>query len=294
MPIYNPPASGGITSVTASAPLYSSGGASPNITIVADANNSIYIGGGGTVVTSATYNLSLGALALHDVQSGSSNFALGPGTLQYNISGSNNTAIGPQALNYLRDSNNNIAIGFNACLTEHGWGNVAIGYSSMGGGGGVGDYNVGIGGYTIPLPGTKNVAIGLGAGQSINGQNYNTFIGVYAGVTNTGDASVMIGYNAGYNETGSNKLYIANSSTATPLIYGEFDTVRVGIGIVATAKLHLPASDGGASNAPLKFTAGTLLGTPEVGAMEFVDDGTNGHLYITRHIAGILTRSLII
>ncbi|MFW6132001.1 MAG: hypothetical protein ACOC5F_05340 [Candidatus Aminicenantaceae bacterium] len=27
----------------------------------------------------------------------------------------------------------------------------------------------------------------------------------------------------GYNETGSNKLYIDNSDTSPPLIYGEFD-----------------------------------------------------------------------
>jgi len=34
---------------------------------------------------------------------------------------------------------------------------------------------------------------------------------------------VFIGHEAGYDETGSNKLYIDNSNTTTPLIYGEFD-----------------------------------------------------------------------
>ena len=40
---------------------------------------------------------------------------------------------------------------------------------------------------------------------------------------------VMIGYQAGYNATGNNKLYIDNSGTLSPLIYGEFDNnfVRV-------------------------------------------------------------------
>jgi len=33
---------------------------------------------------------------------------------------------------------------------------------------------------------------------------------------------VFIGYEAGYNETGSNKLYIDNSDTEDPLIYGDF------------------------------------------------------------------------
>ncbi len=34
----------------------------------------------------------------------------------------------------------------------------------------------------------------------------------------------MIGWAAGYSETGSDKLYIANSTTTTPLIYGDFNT----------------------------------------------------------------------
>jgi hypothetical protein len=69
----------------------------------------------------------------------------------------------------------------------------------------------------------------------------------------------------------------------------------VGIGVVSpTAKLHLPAGTATAGTAPQKFTAGTLLAALELGALEFVDDGTNGHLYITRNIAGVLTRSMIL
>jgi hypothetical protein len=46
-----------------------------------------------------------------------------------------------------------------------------------------------------------------------------------------------LGYNAGYNETGSNKLYIDNSGTTTPLIYGEFDNqfVKINANFTATA-----------------------------------------------------------
>lgn len=39
----------------------------------------------------------------------------------------------------------------------------------------------------------------------------------------TGSGNVFLGHNAGYNEMGSNKLYIENSDISTPLIYGEFD-----------------------------------------------------------------------
>jgi hypothetical protein len=70
---------------------------------------------------------------------------------------------------------------------------------------------------------------------------------------------------------------------------------NVGIGTTSpTAVLHLKAGTATASTAPLKFTAGTLLSSLELGALEFVDDGTNGHLYITRNIAGVLTRTLIV
>jgi len=65
----------------------------------------------------------------------------------------------------------------------------------------------------------------------------------------------------------------------------------VGIGTQApTAALHLPAGKAAASSAPLKLTAGILLTTPELGAMEFTDDGTTAHLYITTRIATVVTR----
>jgi hypothetical protein len=39
----------------------------------------------------------------------------------------------------------------------------------------------------------------------------------------------MIGHKAGYNETGSNKLYISNGDTASPLIHGDFSSGEVTI-----------------------------------------------------------------
>ena len=49
-------------------------------------------------------------------------------------------------------------------------------------------------------------------------------MGYRAGNNNqTGSGNVFLGYYAGFYETGSNKLYIDNSFTSTPLIYGEFD-----------------------------------------------------------------------
>lgn len=57
-----------------------------------------------------------------------------------------------------------------------------------------------------------------------------------------GSNNVFIGYQAGYNEGNSNKLYISNSSTATPLIYGDFSTKQLGLSTnTLTGALNFPA-----------------------------------------------------
>jgi hypothetical protein len=88
--------------------------------------------------------------------------------------------------------------------------------------------------------GHRNTFIGFGAGQSNTTGFRNTFIGLSAGVSNTtgslntyigrasgwynqtGSGNVFIGNYAGANELGSDKLYISNSDTNDPLIFGDF------------------------------------------------------------------------
>jgi hypothetical protein len=65
----------------------------------------------------------------------------------------------------------------------------------------------------------------------------------------------------------------SNDSTQADQIYMD-PNGNVGIkNVTPSAQLHLPAGVNSVGKAPLKFTAGTNLTTPEVGAMEF--DGTN-------------------
>jgi hypothetical protein len=72
--------------------------------------------------------------------------------------------------------------------------------------------------------GSKNYFSGFAAGYKNTSGGSNTYIGYQAGHENaSGSGNIMIGNMAGYSETGSNKLYISNSSTTTPLIYGQFD-----------------------------------------------------------------------
>jgi hypothetical protein len=71
--------------------------------------------------------------------------------------------------------------------------------------------------------GSYNSFFGYAAGANNHG-NKNVFLGYGAGQGNSGDSSIFIGYTAGKNETRSQRLYIANSETSAPLIYGEFNT----------------------------------------------------------------------
>jgi hypothetical protein len=85
-------------------------------------------------------------------------------------------------------------------------------------------------GFTIPVStivnASRNTLVGRGAYQlSFNGEN-NTMVGYQAGRSPTGailNRSVFLGYQAGLNETNSDRLYISNTSTTTPLIFGAFD-----------------------------------------------------------------------
>jgi len=73
-----------------------------------------------------------------------------------------------------------------------------------------------------------------------------------------------------------------NGSTPTPITFWTNGVRRatfsgtdgyLGIGIAsATAYLHIKAGTATANTAPLKFNSGTLMGTPEAGAVEFLTD----------------------
>ncbi len=91
--------------------------------------------------------------------------------------------------------------------------------------------------------GDQNVFVGYYAGRSTNGYQ-NTFIGSEAGYLNvSGTGNVFIGHQAGRNETGSNLLYIANTNTSSPLIYGNFSSGSIKINGRITARDIMPDGD---------------------------------------------------
>jgi hypothetical protein len=168
----------------------------------------------GFQLTTGINNTSFGYLSLYSTTTGSHNGAFGYGALQNNVSG-----------------NYNFAMGSNALLTNTS-----------------GAFNMAVGAHALILntTGSQNSAIGSNALQSNTIGSNNIGIGYNAGYSNqTGDGNIFIGANAGFNETGNAKLYIANTSTTTPLIYGDFSAKYVTIGDVTPALRTQGVATGG-------------------------------------------------
>lgn len=110
-----------------------------------------------------------------------------------------------------------------------------------------GNYNTAIGSSArlYGTTGSNNVSIGAYADMYDQTGANNTIIGYQAGnggVLHSKWGNVFLGYQAGFNELGSNKLYIANTSTSTPLIYGNFATNALTVNGTLTATGTLAAS----------------------------------------------------
>ncbi len=133
----------------------------------------------------------------------------------------------------------NTMIGYDAGTSNVGHNNTFVGRSSgQTNTEGEGNTFVGVSSGTVNAGGDNNTYIGFNAGISATGSN-NTYLGRSAGATAAGFGNVYIGMSAGYYETGNNRLFIANSSTSTPLIFGDFEAQQVGIGTTSpTATMH--------------------------------------------------------
>lgn len=146
--------------------------------------------------------------------SGNYNVFIGPNSGMNNKTGFSNISIGQGAGQNLNDGDKNIFIGVSAGnMNADGTDNVFIGNFA-------GNQNIM----------SSNVFIGRTSGYSNSTGTNNVFVGEQSGRFNVdGSGNVFLGDQAGINEKGSNKLYISNSSTTTPLIYGEFDNGKIDI-----------------------------------------------------------------
>lgn len=267
--------------------------------------------------TTGSNNLAIGANALYKNTTGDNNIAIGNTVLSQAQTATDNIGIGNNAMGSgAVTGNNNVAIGStNLYYNTTGAGNTAIGkgalYKNT-----TGTNNIGIGSNAVSYCQTVSGLIGIGsnAGNKINAGGYSVIIGSDMSQSNlaTMDRSVAIGSvnvakmtsltNStilGYNiqaddshtalqnviaiNTGRRTMTLSkdNYINIANVIYANTFTVgreQVGIGVDnPSARLHLPASTADGGSAPIKITAGTLMGSAENGAFEF--DGT--HLYFT-------------
>jgi uncharacterized protein (TIGR02145 family) len=124
-------------------------------------------------------------------ETGDDNIFIGSGAGIYDLDGQYNVFIGQRSGQFNTTGKLNTFVG-----TGAGWSNTS---------------------------GLRNTYIGLSTGASSSTGSYNTYIGRIAGYFNeAGDSNVFVGNSAGQYEMGSQKLYISNSETSEPLIYGDF------------------------------------------------------------------------
>jgi len=176
--------------------------------------------------TTGINNIAIGTFALLSNVDGQNNVGIGKDALRLNVSGSDNFALGVGAL-YNNTGEDNIAFGRASLYSNTtGANNVGIGRSTLNSNT-TGKFGVAIGNSTLTnsVDGWYNVGIGYRALRDVTSGAKNVAIGGLAGYSaGSGDLNVFLGHNAGYFWTGSNALFISNSDTTTPLIYGEFDT----------------------------------------------------------------------
>ncbi|MCP4551839.1 MAG: hypothetical protein GY834_07320, partial [Bacteroidetes bacterium] len=171
---------------------------------------------------------------LNDDLSSNENIFIGYEAGKSNTSGNRNTAHGSRALHSNKTGNYNVAYGVESLYSNtKGHYNTATGsmamYYNV-----IGDYNTANGAMSLLFntTGDKNTALGFGANAFNKAGDRNVALGFKAGrgaSLHSKSGNVFLGYKAGYYETGDNKLYIDNSNTDAPLIYGDFaaDLLRV-------------------------------------------------------------------
>ncbi|NMH26740.1 hypothetical protein [Flavobacterium silvaticum] len=203
-------------------------------------NNSTFVGTSAGAVTTGASNTFVGYQAGSSNTTGLGNTMLGTNAGSYNITGISNTFIGNGA-GYNNTGSYNTLIG------------TACGSNTTSGGG--------------------NSFLGHGAGDANTTGTNNTYLGFLAGNTATGSYNIFVGQGAGKSGSGNDLLFVDNSNTQNPLIWGSFVNGsrqlkfhgKVGIGgEYNTAFGSFPTTAGGVSVANYKlFVKGGIL-TEEV------------------------------
>ena len=242
--------------------------------LISGANNTA-IGANSQRSTTSSSNTSIGSASMVSNISGSENTSVGNASLYSNVVGESNTSIGFSSMFSNTSGGYNVAIGSQTLRSnQNGFFNMAIGMSAL-------ERNV---------SSSDNMAIGTEALRFSTGQR-NTAIGTWAGrgptTTTSGSSNIFIGYSAGANETASNKLYISNTDTSTPLIGGDFNNSFLKFHTGTSA----PTSTAGFV-AIGDFSGSGSISTPGSGAINSFPSFSTGSKYRLIVQDGILTEKL--
>jgi hypothetical protein len=231
-------------------------------------NAGLNTGQDSTFVNSGKFNTAVGDFAMQSNTNGVSNTAHGNFSLGANTTGSSNTAAGWNSLGSNSSGNNNSAFGSGALAgSTTGANNTAVGLNAMNSNSsGLSSVGIGYRAGAFDTASVFNVYLGGSAGAggptiaSFHKKSNNVMIGYNSGENAQGDGNVFIGFKSGQNENGDNKLYIDNSNTTSPLIYGDFNTnlLRVNGDFNINNAYTFPSGDGGAGRVLTTNGSGTL------------------------------------
>lgn len=239
--------------------LAQSGGVNPNANIcigrftceaLTFGNRNVAIGESAlSAVTGGDGTVAIGDLAGSSMTTGYRNIYAGFGTGRLLASSDfENTLTGAYSGYWAVSGQQNSCYGAWTC----GGGNTSSGPASSSQG------NSAIGAYALNsvTTGGFNAELGLGGLIVLTTGSSNTCFGYQCGSSLvSGIGNVFLGNQAGYFETGSNKLYIANAG-GVPLIYGDFSLNKIGINTqTLNASLNI---GGGTMQLQTAFTVSTL------------------------------------
>jgi trimeric autotransporter adhesin len=284
--------------------------------------NCVFLGSGAGNYNSAYSNTAIGYRSLYENTSGNDNTSIGRSSLASNTSANSNTAIGAYTLTN-NTGNDNTAVGTGSLgnnttgidntsigsksmtFNTGGWRNTAIGAFSLDSNS-TGAENTSVGRYSLKSNTTasNNTCVGsealvnnttgeqnTGMGRWVLKQNKdgseNTAFGAYAGYNTIGDGNVFLGFNSGSNEYGSDKLYIENSGSSSPLIYGEFDIdlLRINGTLDINNAYQLPTVDGNTGQT-LKTNGSGILSWSDDNMVVGIDDLSDGNIDSTSIFLG--------
>lgn len=219
-----------------------------------------------------SFNAGFGALSLSNFVGGflgsptvnGGNTALGAWAMRGTaglFTGHSNTGAGVQVLDKLTTGYSNSGLGYWTLLNNTtGYENTAFGTTAM----------------RQNISGALNSAFGRYSLWANTAGNYNTAFGNRSLYNVLGDGNIGLGNQAGENETGSNKLYVDNNNTATPMIWADLalDSLRIN-GVFGVSRLATGLT------APVITGTKKMVITDANGTLSFEDIPSSGGAVVT-------------